>query len=97
MSLSFDGLVKLIEETGELIKEVGELQQVAAKKIAYFHTDDHPDGNGSLKHRLEDEIADVLAIATFVKDEFHLNETRITNRIAQKLDVYRQWHKEKDE
>lgn len=45
------GLAKLIEECGEL-------QQIAGKKLAYYTTDEHPDGQGPLSTRLEDEIAD---------------------------------------
>lgn len=42
MPMTANGLAKLLEE-------LGELSQVAAKKLAYFHTDEHPDGAGSKK------------------------------------------------
>lgn len=87
MALVFDGLVKLLEETSEL-------QQVAAKKIAYFNTDEHPDSRGSLKERMEDEMGDVLAIAIFVRSAFNLNASRIEQRITEKLNLYHQWHGE---
>ena len=85
MTMTARGLAKLIEETGEL-------QQIAGKKLAYFHTDEHPDGKGSLKARMEDEIADVRAISAFVTDEFTLDEIRINERTAAKLKQYREWH-----
>lgn len=87
MALVAGGLIKLIEETGEL-------QQVVGKKLAYYDTDEHPDGQGSLKERLEDEIADVLGIIAFVVDHFNLDHYRIQERSSAKLKRYEEWHKE---
>jgi len=78
------GLAKLLEE-------LGELSQIAAKKLAYPNTDDHPDGAGSMRLRLEDEIGDVLAAIDFVSGKFRLNARRILDRKAEKLGRFREW------
>lgn len=70
------GLVKLLEECGEL-------SQVAAKKIAYPDTDEHPDGS-SLSLRLEQEIADVLAAIDYVTRAYGLSEVSINARKSNK-------------
>ena len=85
MTMTANGLAKLLEECGEL-------SQVAAKKLAYFHTDDHPDGAGSLDNRLQDEIADVIAACLFVADKFRLNVEAISDRRDRKLALFDQWH-----
>ena len=85
MTMCANGLAKLIEE-------LGELQQVAAKKLAYFDTDDHPDGAGSLKARMEDELADVFAAGTFVMQTFGLDTQRISDRSTMKLARFQAWH-----
>lgn len=60
-TLRANGLAKLLEE-------LGELSQVCAKKLAYYHTDEHPDGAGSLRERMQEEIADVAAAMLFEWD-----------------------------
>lgn len=84
-----NGLAKLLEE-------IGELGQVAAKKLAYYHTDEHPDGGKPLSERLEEEIADVIAASRFVSETFELNTTRIEARIAEKLNRFKEWHSDPD-
>lgn len=86
MALSNKGLTKLSEECGELI-------QIAQKKVAYFDTDEHPDGKGSLKGRLEDEIADVLAAIELVVELNDLNKEAIMNRFKYKVDIFTEWSK----
>lgn len=78
------GLTKLIEECGELI-------QVAAKKQAFMDLDDHPDQKGSLKLRLEEEIADVAASMKFVVEEWKLDGHRIQIRNIEKLEKFRKY------
>lgn len=85
MTMTANGLVKLIEECGEL-------QQIVAKKLAYYHGDDHPDGAGSMKVRLEEEIADVIAAAIFVTGTLELDEEHVQERIQLKLDRFKAWH-----
>jgi NTP pyrophosphatase (non-canonical NTP hydrolase) len=82
--MSHNGLTKLLEECGEL-------SQVAAKLIA-FPDDNHPDGNGSLRFRLEDEAADVMAAIGFVIHTLGLDEDRILNRAASKMDKFKEWN-----
>lgn len=87
MALAADGLVKLIEECGEL-------QQIVAKKLAYYGIDTHPDGNGSIKQRLEEEVADVLAAASVVMDFHNLDVETITRRQAEKMALFHKWRNE---
>lgn len=88
MTMAGNGLVKLVEE-------LGELAQVAAKKLAYMNTDIHPDGK-SLKARMEEEMADVVAACIFVRDKFDLDEDIMNNRIAKKLALFEEWHARTD-
>lgn len=79
------GLAKLVEE-------LGELSQVAGKIMAY-PDGEHPDGNGPLEPRLEDELADVIAAASFVlrANEPRLNRARTVQRIAAKVERFDAW------
>ncbi|MBK6589868.1 MAG: hypothetical protein IPG22_16395 [Acidobacteria bacterium] len=78
------GLVKLVEECGEL-------QQIAAKKMARMDTDEHWDGAGSLKERLEDEIGDVMAAVSVVVGNFDLDDDRIFARGDRKRELFEKW------
>lgn len=88
MTMAGNGLVKLVEE-------LGELAQVAAKKLAYMNTDLHPDGK-SLKARMEEEMADVVAACIFVRGKFDLDEGIMNDRIAKKLALFEEWHARTD-
>ena len=85
--MSNKGLSKLLEE-------LGELSQIAAKKLAYMDIDEHPDGKGSMKLRLEEEIADVLASLEFVCYKFNLNRNFIETRCNIKYDLFLKWDKQ---
>jgi len=87
MPLTANGLVKLIEECGEL-------QQIAAKKLAYFDTDEHPDGKGSMQQRLQEEIADTYAAMLTVVDLHGLDMMAIIQRSKEKKMLFLKWHKE---
>lgn len=87
MTMTANGLAKLIEE-------LGELTQVAGKKIAYNKTDIHPDGMGSLKERLEDEMGDVIAAIRFVTETLELDDERIKERMDRKFNQYKLWHED---
>mgnify|MGYP001765050009 CR=1 FL=1 len=89
MPMTANGLSKLLEE-------LGELAQVAAKKQAYFHTDAHPDGAGSLKQRMEQEMGDVSAAMTFVQQQFGLDREAIEQRAGTKLALFERWHADAD-
>lgn len=85
MPMTAGGLAKLLEE-------LGELSQVAAKKLAYFDTDEHPDGAGSLKERLEAEMGDVIGAIDFVSITLGLSARKINTRAMEKLEVFQRWH-----
>ena len=97
--MAANGLVKLLEESGELQEAVqllqmklGRLQRVVGKKLAYYHTDEHPDGKGSLKRRLEDELADVDAAVHLVAKLLELDEDYISTRVKEKFALFMSWH-----
>lgn len=85
MPMTANGLAKLLEECGEL-------SQVAAKKLAYFDTDEHPDGAGSLLQRMQDEAADVVAAITFVGDQFGFDSEAFQARVERKRRLFSEWH-----
>lgn len=85
MTMTANGYAKLLEE-------LGELAQVAAKRLAYFTTDEHPDGAGSLSERIEDEMGDVIAACNFVAEANNLNRSRIHTRAGRKLVQFHEWH-----
>lgn len=89
MPMTANGLAKLLEE-------LGELSQVAAKKLAYFHTDEHPDGAGSLKERMEAEMGDVMGAIDFVTITMGLNGHAIARRACDKLNTFQRWHADAD-
>lgn len=80
------GLAKLIEECGEL-------QQVCGKKLAYFTTNEHPDGGAPLDHRLRDEMADVMAACWFVAAQLNISASEVTERIHRKVRQFDEWHR----
>lgn len=75
----------------KLTEECGELVTVLAKIDAFGSTGLHWDGKGSLITRLEDEIADVLAAASFAIEASGLDAERIGNRMADKLLKFEYW------
>lgn len=78
MALRLNGLLKLLEE-------IGELTQIVAKKLQFPHTDIHPDGKGSMRRRIEDEIADTAAASQYVIENMKLDENYIRQRAERKL------------
>lgn len=89
MTMAAKGLAKLNEECGELLQVIG-------KRLAYYTTDEHPDGGPPLTQRMEDEIADVMAACQFVTEAHRLDNERIKGRALRKLALFHQWHKEPD-
>lgn len=85
MTMAARGLAKLIEECGELM-------QVAGKRLAYYDTNEHPDGGPSLALRLQEEIADVIAACEFVAEkDLGVSLYEINVRRMKKLDLFREW------
>lgn len=80
----------------KLIEECGELTQILGKKLAYWHTDEHPDGKGSISTRIEEEIADVIAAANFVTDQLDLDRSHIAMRHGFKMGLFQLWESEID-
>lgn len=87
MAMAHKGLAKLLEE-------LGELSQIASKKLAYIDTDDHPDHQGSMKKRMEDEMADVCAAIAFVIDKMDLDAQYIHDRYNRKVNRFMTWDKQ---
>lgn len=83
------GLNKLMEECGELV-------QVSAKKAVCdeMGTDTHWDSPNSISKRLEDEIADVMAIIQVVILLHNLNDERIAERMLKKHDLFMKWEEQ---
>lgn len=78
------GKTKLIEECGELVT-------VIAKADAFGSLGEHWDGKGSLKIRLEHEIADVEAACEFLATRSELDVVAIEQRKHDKLTLFWFW------
>lgn len=88
MSMSNNGLSKLTEE-------VGELQQVIGKALAYgLDCKDHPDGGKPLTDRFIEESGDVIASIYFIVQKYNLNINAIDRRVSSKLAIFKKWDKE---
>lgn len=87
MPISHKGLVKLMEECGEVI-------QVAAKLVE-CETNPNSDTKEALVLRLEEEIADANAAMLFVvNDTMKLSMNRIHVRCVEKRKKYNEWNAE---
>lgn len=80
----------------KLIEECGELQQILGKKLAYWYTDEHPDGKGSIHGRIEEEMSDVIAACYFVRDQLGLDREFIAQRMMSKIDLFTTWQAQID-
>jgi NTP pyrophosphatase (non-canonical NTP hydrolase) len=88
MTMCAAGVAKLIEECGEL-------QQVLGKRLAYWTTDEHPDGS-NLRDRMQDEMGDVLAAIDFVIKHLNLDSWAVADRHARKLALFDTWQAQID-
>lgn len=75
MKLVHNGLVKVIEECGELIQAAAKLMQ-------------SPDSDTT---GLSDEMADVLATITYVADQLDLDSDYIGDRAEAKAKKFSEW------
>lgn len=82
MPMTAKGVTKLIEECGEL-------QQVLGKRLAYWATDEHPDGS-NIRERMIEEIGDVMAAITLVADNFGISHECLT-RCERKHALFLEW------
>lgn len=85
MAMPNGGLIKLMEE-------LGELTQAAAKRLA-VSGEAYYDGT-ILDQRMEDEIGDVTAIIQYVTENLGLSDHDIQARVTSKYQLYRKWEKE---
>ncbi len=76
----------------KLVEECGEVQQVCGKLLGTDGQVEHWDGT-NLKDRLEDEIADLRAAIAFVSVHCNLNESRMQDRVAMKVNMFDKWHR----
>jgi len=85
----------------KLIEEMGELQQVLGKLMA-FPEGPHPDGGPPLQQRLAEESIDVLAALTYFMEKFGFNDTTVfdeatiealKDRLDDKYEKFVQWGK----
>lgn len=83
MTMAARGIPKLIEECGEL-------QQVLGKRLAYYTTDEHPDGS-NLRRRMTEEMGDVLAAIEFVAEQEGLDYSALEGRVIRKLATFHMW------
>jgi len=88
MTMAQNGLAKLAEE-------LGELQQVVGKMLAYG-TGDHPDGKGKLLDRFEEEAADVMAAILFSVQTHGADQEKIAARAEKKFERFNEWHQMKE-
>lgn len=88
MTMAGKGVPKLIEECGGLI-------QVCGKRLAYYTTDEHPDGT-NLQARMIEEMGDVLAAIDFVTEQFDLDRNAIHARKSNKVRTFALWDAEPD-
>lgn len=86
-SKQWPGLSKLVEECGEVTQVVGKI--MGARGDA---SRPHWDGS-DLRKRLQDELADVLAAASFVIQFCDLDEVAIDTRVKVKRALFEHWHK----
>jgi NTP pyrophosphatase (non-canonical NTP hydrolase) len=80
------GISKLVEEAGEVI-------QVCGKLIALRGGTAHWDGS-DLAERLESELGDLIAAASFVMRHNGLDEERVIAQADRKIDLFETWHAE---
>lgn len=83
--MNVKGRTKLTEECGELIT-------ILAKIDAFGSMGEHWDGKGSLKTRLEEEIADVMAACTFAMMINDLWVHNIRQRMRRKIRQLHYWN-----
>lgn len=89
MPLAAGGLCKLAEECGELLQVIG-------KKLAYYHTQQHPDNAPPIDDRLCNEMADVLAAMSVVAEIHRLDQEALFQRAEVKADLFMLWHNDPD-
>lgn len=99
MTVKWQGIAKLIEETGELQAVLGNLQTTLGKLMAY-PDGQHPDMRYAppLLQRLHDELADVIASSQFFvrHSPVDIDAESVAKRVAYKTERLEGWHKNGD-
>jgi len=80
------------ELLAKLMEECGELTQAAAKKQRYPKKYIH-DGR-IVSEKLEHEMGDVIAFIIMTRNELGLDNKNITKRVQQKLEKWRNKHRQ---
>lgn len=79
------GISKLVEECGEALQICGKLMGTGGEL-------EHWDGEGNLKKRLEDELADLQAAIAFMCRVNDFDHERMAERFAKKMVRFERWH-----
>jgi len=85
MPMRDQGRAKLTEEAGEVLQILGKMQQ-------YPNQDAHPDGLGSLRQRLWEELADLAGSVMFVMDAMEMTEDEFQAFLARREEKYNLFH-----
>lgn len=80
------GLSKLLEEAGEVIQVGGGKLMGSAGNPNHW--------SGDLRQMFVEELGDMLAAIDFFVEQNGLDVTAINHRNANKLTLFRQWHRE---
>lgn len=83
---TWPGLAKLAEECGEVIQVIGKIIALGGAEN-YSHWD-----GSDVRHRLQEELGDVLAAIDFVQSHNPLDDMAIARRQDQKTVLFEQWH-----
>lgn len=86
-SSTWNGLSKLVEESGEV-------QQVLGKIVGVEGETTHFSGD-NLKMQIEEELGNLLAAINFFIDENRLNFTRIQRQRDHKYNQFQEWNAER--
>ena len=91
MAMKHNGLAKLCEECGELTQVIGKMLQYP--ELQETCSERHPDGT-ILRHRIEEELGDVIAAVEFVTQKLSLNREAIDERMLEKSELFETWSTE---
>lgn len=96
MPMTAKGIAKGVEESGEVVEQLGRLICLLGKKLAYFHTNEHPDGKGPLDVRLVEEIGDTIGSLIFIATMLRLDTVAIDARADAKIYRFAAWENDPD-
>jgi NTP pyrophosphatase (non-canonical NTP hydrolase) len=96
MSMKQNGLAKLIEECGEVLQVAGKMIEYPELQLNSVDSkfEQHPDGEGDLRVRLEKELGDLRASINFVVKKLNLDIDIVYTRSEAKLTLFKKWDNE---